>query len=224
MSATPFRRHVRRALRSALGLCLALICLPPLSACLGSRPAVTVEQYALDYQAPAFPGRAPLAAGIKVARLSCAQEIAGTDMLAQPGPYQRQVWDYQRWRVAPADLVGDHLARDLRASGLFSLVLSHHDPSAVRFKLEGALELFQMSDSPQGPAAVLQMSLTLLDIRERELPRRLIFQRAYAAEVPLTQAGPLELAQGLSRAMAQLSAKAIADIHQAVGQRLQQSP
>jgi ABC-type uncharacterized transport system auxiliary subunit len=185
---------------------------------------VTVEQYALDYQAPALPGRAPLATGVKVARFSAAQEIAGTDMLAQPGPYQRQVWDYQRWRVSPADLVGDYLARDLRASGLFSLVLSHHDPSAVRFKLEGALERFQLSESPQGPAAVLEMSLTLLDIRERDLPRRLLFQRGYTAEVPLAQAAPLDLAQGLSRAMAQLSAKVIADLHQAVGQRLQESP
>jgi ABC-type uncharacterized transport system auxiliary subunit len=165
-----------------------------------------------------------LAAGIKVARFSAAQELASTDMLAQPGPYQRQVWDYQRWRVSPADLVGDYLTRDLRASGLFSLVLSHHDASAVRFKLEGALEGFQLRQSPQGPAAVLQMSLTLLDIRERELPRRLIYQRAYSAEVPLAQADPLELAQGLSRAMAQLSAKVIAELHQAVGQRLQQAP
>jgi ABC-type uncharacterized transport system auxiliary subunit len=185
---------------------------------------VTVEQYALDYQAPAFPGRAPLAAGIKVARFSSAQEIAGTDMLIQPGPYQRQVWDYQRWRVSPADQVGDFLARDLRASGLFSLVLSHHDPSAVRFKLEGALERFQLSQSAHGPAAVLEISLTLLDIRERELPRRLIFQRGYAVEVPLAQPAPLDLAQGLSRALAQLSAKIVADLHQAVGHRLQESP
>lgn len=222
MSATTPAPGSRLGLR--LGLCLTLACLLPLAACLGPRPPVTVEQYSLDYQAPAFPGRAPLAAGIKVARFSAAQEITGTDMLVQPGPYQRQVWDYHRWRVSPADLAGDFLARDLRAGGLFSLVLSHHDPSAVRFRLEGALERFQLTELPQGPAAVLEISLTLLDIRERELPRRLMFQRGYAMEVPLTQPGPLALAQGLSRAMAQLSARIIADIHQAVGQRLQQSP
>jgi ABC-type uncharacterized transport system auxiliary subunit len=185
---------------------------------------VTVEQYALDYQVPSFPGHTLLATGIKIAHFSSAQEIAGTEMLFQPGPYQRQVWDYHRWRVSPADLVGDLLARDLRASGLFSLVLSHHDPSTVRFKIEGVLEHFQMSKSPRGSAAALQIDLTLLDIRERELPHRIIFQRGYHDEVSLAQPGPLELAQGLSQAMAQLSAKVIADLYLAIAQRLQESP
>ncbi len=205
-------------------LALAALLLTALAGCLGSRPAITVEQYSLGYKSPAFPGLAPLAEGIKVARFSTTQEIAGTDIVLQSGPYQRQVLDYQRWRVSPADQVTDFLARDLRASGLFSLVLTYHDASSVRFKLEGALERFHQVDTPQGPAAVINLNLTLLDIRERELPRRLVFQREYAMEVPLNQGGAEALAQGLSRAMAQVSARVIADLREAADQRLRQAP
>jgi ABC-type uncharacterized transport system auxiliary subunit len=193
-----------------------------LAGCLGARPAVTVDQYSLDYQAPAFPGLAPLAAGIKVARFSAAQELAGNDMLHQPGPYQRQAYAYHRWRVSPADLVTDHLARDLRLSGIFALVLSYHDPSSARFKLEGAVEEFMQKDLPAGPTASLTLGVTLLDISHRDLPSRLLYQKVYDMEVPLAEPGPLALAQGLSRAMAQLSPRIIRDAHQAASQRLAQ--
>ncbi len=216
MSARP-RPHLARL--AVLPLALLL-----LSGCLGSRPAITVEQYALDYAPPAFTDLAPLGTGLKVSRFSVSQDLSGTDMVFQPGPYQRQAYDYHRWRVSPADLVTDYLARDLRRSGLFKLVLTYHDPSLVRFKLEGAVEEFLEKRLPQGAAASLVLNVTLLDIRHKELPRRLLFQRVYALEVPLAESTPLTLAQGLSRGMGQLSPRIIADLHQAISHRLAQEP
>lgn len=199
----------------ALGLSL------PLAGCLGGgQPAVTVEQYTLEYAPPHLQGLAPLEQGISVERFSIAQDFNGQAMVYRPAGYQRQTYNHNRWRVNPADLATDYLLRDLRACGLFKAVFSYQSPGNARFRLEGAVQEFLENDGPQGPQASLSVNLTLLDTDYQDLPRRLVFQRTYSQGAPMAREGASELAQAMSQAMSQLSAQALADIHQAMAQRL----
>jgi hypothetical protein len=99
-------------------------------------------------------------------------------------------------------------------------VFSYQSPGVTRFRLEGALQEFLEKDEAAGPRAVLSLNLTLLDLNFPDLPRRLVFQRTYEQGAAMTRPGASELAQAMSQAFAQLSQKAIADVHQAMAQRL----
>jgi cholesterol transport system auxiliary component len=181
---------------------------------------VTVEQYTLEYPPPALAGSSPLEQGLSVERFSVAQDLNSQAMVYRPLDFQRQVYSYHRWRVNPADLCTDYLLRDLRASGLFKAVFSYQAPGAARFRLEGALQEFLEKDEAAGAQAVLSLNLTLLDLNFPDLPRRLVFQRTYEQSAPMPRPGAAELAQAMSQAFAQLSQKAIADVHQAMRGRL----
>lgn len=206
----------RLALAGLLALALTL------AGCLGAagKPAVTVDQYTLEYPPPVFSGLTPLDQGLCLERFSVAQDLNGQAMVYRPTEFQRQVYVQHRWRVNPADLATDYLLRDLRASGLFKAVFSHQSPGAARFRLEGAVQEFLENDEPAGPRAALSINLTLLDLSFPDLPRRLVFQRTYQESAPMPRPGAAELAQAMSQAFAQASRKAIADLHQAMGQRL----
>jgi len=193
-----------------------------LAGCLGagSKPSLTVEQYTLEYPPPAFTGLAALEQGLSLERFSVAQDLNGQAMVYRPLDYQRQVYAYHRWRVNPADLATDYLLRDLRASSLFKAVFSYQTPGPARFRLEGAVQEFLEKDEPSGPVAALSLNLTLLDLSFSDLPRRLVFQRTYEQSAPMTRAGAAELAQAMSQAFAELSRRAISDVHQAMQGRL----
>lgn len=198
--------------------CLALSLTLGLAGCLGGagKPAVTVDQYTLEYPPPALAGLAALEQGLLVERFSVAQDLNSQAMVYRPSQYQRQVYAQHRWRVNPADLCTDYLLRDLRASGLFKAVFSYQTPGAARFRLEGAVEEFLENDEPGGPRAVLSVNLTLLDLSFPDLPRRLVFQRTFQESAPMPRVGAAELAQAMSQAFAQFSQRAITDVHQAI--------
>jgi phospholipid/cholesterol/gamma-HCH transport system substrate-binding protein len=203
----------------ALGLLLGLALLPGCST-LSPRPALTVEQYTLDYPPPSPVGSPPLNTGLKVARFTTSQEAGGTEMVYEAGPSQRGVYHYHRWRVSPADLVTDVITRDLRASGMFQAVLPWQAGSLMRFKLEGAVEEFLERGGEASPRAVLRVNVTLLDLSVRELPQRLVFQRGYEETEPMATSAPEAQAQGLSRALQRLSARVMAEAREAVMGRL----
>lgn len=203
----------------ALVLLLGLALLPGCST-LSPRPALTVEQYTLDYPPPSPVGSPPLNTGLKVARFTTSQETNSTEMVYETGPAQRGVYHYHRWRVSPADIVTDLITRDLRARGLFQVVLPWQAGSLLRFKLEGALEEFLERGGEGSPRAVLRVNLTLLDLTHRELPARLVFQRGYEETEPMAASAPEAQAQALSRALQRLSAKVMAEVGEAVKARL----
>ena len=63
--------------------------------------------------------------------------------------------------------------------------------------------------------ASLALNITLLDTSEKEITKRVLFQKKYQAAEPLTEKTPGGLAQAMSRAMEQLSARIITDVYQA---------
>jgi uncharacterized lipoprotein YmbA len=188
-----------------------------LTGCIGGgAPTPHVRQYILEYPPPNVGKMAGTDALVKVERFSVARINAGPAMVYRQGPFRRDAYQERRWRVAPADMITDFLQRDLRHAGLFLAVLAARDPEDTRFDLVGWLEEFSEVDDGKHRKAVLEATVTLLDLSVREIPGRVVFQKNYRCEAPFAQEGDADLAESMSRAMSQFSAQVIADIAQAL--------
>ena len=205
--------------RSTIRLLALLAAL--LVACLGGcgKPPVLVNQYILEYPAPVVGGKAKIQAEVKVELFSVAQTFNTNAMVYQPQPYQSQSYNYSRWRANPGNMVTDYLLRDLRESGLFKAAFGPDSSGKHRFKLEGGVAEFQELDASNGWQASLALTVTLLDTEREELPQRVIFQKNYRVLEPLPEKTPQGLAQGMSRAMEQVSARIINDTYEAARTR-----
>ena len=210
----PGRLTIRPWLPAVLAACLAA----SLSGC--GKPPMLVNQYILEYPAPAVRGKVKIPAEIKVELFSVAQTFNTHAMVYQPRPYQSQTYNYSRWRANPGYLVTDYLIRDLRESGLFKAVFGPDGGGKPRFKLEGGVAEFQELDATGAWQASLALTVTLLDTDKEEVPQRVVFQKNYRVLEPLPEKTPQGLAQGMSRAMEQVSARIINDTYEAARSRI----
>ena len=188
-----------------------------LVACLGGcgKPPMLVNQYLLEYPAPVTGGKVKIPAAVKVELFSVAQAFNTNAMVYQPRPFQSQSYNYSRWRANPGYMVTDYLTRDLRESRLFQAVFGPDSGDKYRFKLEGGLAEFQELDNSDGWQASLALTVTLLDTSQEELPQRVVFQKNYRVLEPMPEKTPQGLAQAMSRAMEQVSARIINDTYEA---------
>jgi cholesterol transport system auxiliary component len=174
-----------------------------------------MQKYVLEYPSPPAGGQARIDEVLKVETFSVAQAYNSTAMVYRPTPFKSETYAYHRWRVNPGNLVSDYLARDLRNSGLFKAVLAGGSAGGnTRFLLEGGVEEFQEIDEPDGWKAALTLNITLLDLSQTEITKRVVFQKNYRAVEPMTEQTPRGLAEGMSRALASLSPQIITDIYQ----------
>lgn len=211
-------RDLSRGPMAPLTLLILLAVWVTLLAGCGKPPLVT-NHFLLDYPVPVLARKAPLTESIRVELFAAAQAINTTNMVYQPGPYQSATYAYNRWQVNPAHMVTDFLLRDLRQSGLFAGVFGYQQSGIGRFRLEGTVQEFAEVNEPAGWQAVLAVSITLSDLNEPEVTRRVILQRNYRQIEPMAEKTPVGLAQAMSRAMAVVSASLISDVYQAAAQR-----
>jgi ABC-type uncharacterized transport system auxiliary subunit len=198
------------------GLFFLLVAL--LSGC--GKPPMLVNQYILEYPAPGAAGKAKIAEAVKVEQFSVAQAFNTTAMVYQPQPFKNEVYNYNRWRVNPGYLVTDYLLRDFRDAGLFKAVFGPDSSGKYRFLLEGGVAECLEVDEPDGWKAALALTVTLLDTNQTELPQRVVFQKNYRALEPMMEKTPQGLAQAMSRAMAQVSARVLNDTWEAARGRI----
>lgn len=183
------------------------------------KPPSLVQKYMLEYPSPTVAASPKIGEVIKVDLFAVAQVYNSPAMIYQPGPFKSDAYNYHRWRVNPGNLVTDFLVRDLRNSGLFKAVLLYGSSGKSRFLVEGGVEEFQETDTPEGWYAALALNITLLDLDRRELPERVVFQKNYRTVEVMTEKTPQGLAQGMSRAMQRLSGEIIGDIYRAAAKR-----
>lgn len=189
------------------------------AACAGKTPYL-IEQYTLEYPVPQARGEGPMNTTMRVERFSAAKAYSGQAMVYRSAPFKLDAYDYHRWRVSPGDMVTDFILRDLRGSGLFRAVFSYHDPEEARFVLEGGVEEFLESDEKDGTKAVLGLSVTLLDSAQREVTKRVVFQRRYRFVEAMRAQDPQALVKSMSRSMEMLSGALLTDVQVAVKQAI----
>ncbi len=186
---------------------------------LGSKPAYLVNQYTLEYTSPVLKETVQINELIKVDRFSMARTVDSLMMVYKEGPHLRNVDAYNRWRIKPGEMVTEKLTRDLRNSGLFRRVLSHHNSEEPRYLLEGQVDEFLEANEADGRKALLALNVTFLDLKKKDAVDQVIFQRDYNAAVPVSEKTPAGLAQGMSRAMEKVSRQIIMDLQKVVKSR-----
>lgn len=184
------------------------------------KPPIVTNRFLLEYPSPVFGSRPTLDESIRVELFAAAQAINSNAMVYLPRPFETSAYVYNRWQVDPAHMVTDYLLRDLRSSRLFRGVFGHQQSGIGRFRVEGAVQQFAELDDPDGWKAVLAVSVTLLDLNEAEVTRRVIMQKNYLQTEYMTEQNASGLAQGMSRAMAVVSANIINDLYQAATARV----
>lgn len=206
-----------RTLRQRVYLATAVSCLLILVGCASSgKPAYSVERYLLSYTAPSFNNPVKLPVFIKFNRFSSAAAYNTTSMIFRNDPYSLDTFNYSRWAVYPADMVGDDLLEDMRSSGLFQGVFSRYEADEGRFVLSGSVDAFYLRIDKDKKTAVIGISISLQDTREKETVKRMMFQKKYYREDPLADASPRGYSQAASQAMRVLSRDIISDVYAAV--------
>ena len=121
-------------------------------------------------------------------------------------------------------MVTDYILRDLRHSGGFRAVLGYDDGGEGRYGLNGTVVEFLEVDGNGGPRAHLSVNATLLDNSQREIAKRVVFQKTYTAEEPMQEKSARAMAEAMSRALKRFSGELAADIRRAAGARSAGTP
>ena len=174
------------------------------------------EHFTFDYPSPVVSGLTSINGLIRVERFSVAHSFNSMAMVFKPQAYRFDSYSDSRWRVNPGDMTGDFLIRDLRKAALFKEVFSYHSDEPVRFILEGAIDEFFESDEGPASNAIFVINVTLLDMHEKEITRRLRFHKTYRYASAINEKSPEGFAKGMSANMALFSEQLIKDLNTAL--------
>jgi ABC-type uncharacterized transport system auxiliary subunit len=183
------------------------------------KPALQIDAYLIDYPPPRFDMAAPIDETIRVDRFTIAGAYNNTEMIFRRDAYSLDAFNYNRWAVNPADMVGDALLRDMRASGLFRAAFSRYTQDEGRYRVQGGIEAFYLSIDDGRRAAVVSLTVTLRDISKREAAKRILFQKKYEAEEALENPSPKGYCRAASLAMERLSRQILTDVYEAIKAR-----
>jgi len=208
--------------RATKFMCLAVLL--TLWSCLGRTvPPERIKQYVLEYEPPKVSGLAPLNVVIRVDRFTAAAPYNQEILLYREKAYLRQGDYYHRWRVRPAIMLSDFIARDLRNSSTYRAVLRHDSFNKADFRLEGDLTEFLEEDLEDARYGVLALDATLVDESTSDSSRWVVWQKHYSIREPCRIEGTQGLVEAMSRAAAALSLKLSADIYEGVSKRLEEN-
>lgn len=178
-----------------------------------SRPTPRAHEYLLDYDPPtAEPEH--LGGVIRISPLGIAAAYAGSGIVYREAEHGIGAYSYHRWATEPAGMVGDLLARDIAASGVYDAVL--RGPSLIRGDYELSGEVQEIGErSSSGCAARIELRL-LLRRAGTHGPQAVLFQRSYSDEQPCKSDDTADLVGALSRAMRAVSTRAQDDTRAAI--------
>lgn len=214
----PACQRKQRSILLRIVVALSLLCV---AGCAGSgKPQYDAQKYLLTYPSPSFEAPAKLPVSVKVNRFSIAAAYNSTGMVFRDDAYGLDAFNYSRWAVNPADMIGDLLLADMRAGNLFQAVLSRYDLEEGRFILSGGIEEFYLRAEKKNKAARIVLSISLQDSAEKETGKRIMYQKTYTREIPLQDASPKGYCAAASEAMQNVSREILRDVYAAVKTRV----
>lgn len=186
-----------------------------LNACLDlKQPSNKIDYYSLEYDPPRMHGFQPVGAVIKVEQFSVAPIYNTHKIIYRDTSYQRAAYTYHRWRANPGESVTYFLARDMQQSQLFKAVLTRSSKFPYAYVLEGSVDEFLESDTAGGCQAVLALGIVFMAEHEPDMDKKILFQKTYQMSKPCKQGNPGTLAEAMSLAMSEASAKIINDVYE----------
>ncbi len=200
-------------------LIVALVTVFALSACMRS-PSISkpVYYYTLDYAPAARTFSKTLPWVLRVERFSASPPFNSQRMVYADKGLHRNAYAHFQWVAQPGELLAYSLARDLRQANAFQAVWSPDGASPPTHLVTGWIEEFLEEDSVQPPQASLRVSISLIDAREPDPVRRILFQKTFSAKSPCREAAPAALSVAMSTAVSQISGEMIAEIYRHLSQ------
>ncbi len=200
--------------------CLSLICLVfVLCGCVGPKgKQLDIAFYHLNYPPPELSALQPVAGAIAIEPFSVMPPFNTNRIIYSTSPVSYDAYAYHQWFSDPSDMVFGLLFRDMRAAGIFPAVMRGDDRLAA-YRITGIVESFLEQDHEDPWQAVLSLTITLIDKKERDTSKQIRFQKNYTSVQPCAQRNPQALAHAMSKAMAEVSSLIIADIWSALSSR-----
>ncbi len=180
------------------------------------KPRYEIENFILDYKAPAIEKQTQLDGTIRFHRFTIDSAYNTQNMIFRTDNYSLDFFNYNRWAVNPADMVADTLLRDMQASGYFRAVFSRYTVEEANFLLQGGIGEFFLRVDKKNKIAVIRLEITLKNSNQVEANKRIIFQKKYYHEELLTEQTPRGYCEAMSQALKILSQQIIIDVYQAI--------
>jgi ABC-type uncharacterized transport system auxiliary subunit len=187
------------------------------------KPQYDVEKFLLHYPAPSREKQDELAVSVKFNRFSIAAAYNSTGMIFRNDNYSIDSFNYSRWAVNPADMIADRLLEDMRGSGLFQTVFDRYETDDGRFNISGGIEEFYLRMDGNNKVALISITISLQDTSEKEIGKRMMYQKKYTREEPLPDASPRGYCEAASRAMQTISREIISDVYAGIKTRTAQT-
>ena len=182
--------------------------------CFGSSPPKErIRFYTLEYPPPVFSDLSKQPFIVQIKRFSINPIYNTTRIVFQSESSTRDDYVYHRWRANPADMVTQFFKRDLMKSGVLTAVLDEDSRFSHTHTLEGSVDEFLEMDSKEAWYAVLTISVTVMKADGLDVVKGILMQNTYSAKTKLKKKNPRDLAEAMSRAMAEVSERIIKDLH-----------
>lgn len=195
-------------LKAVLPACMLLVgC-----SILPKQAAPVIRYYQLDYPAPAAV-TSDIAATVQVWPMRIAVEYDRDSLVYREGGTRMGFYQYDHWIAGPADQMTERFARDLRAAGGFSAVITG-GPAAQQpaFIVSGAIEELAERRVDGGAAGAFACTITLVQVAAMDKPATIVLQKRYEHSVPCDRAKPESVVAAMSTAAQKATTAAIADI------------
>jgi ABC-type uncharacterized transport system auxiliary subunit len=185
-----------------------------LSGCMAnSGPPKTIYYYTLRYDPPAIrlPQQLPLT--LRVERFSVSPPFHTQRIIYAGKGAQRNAYAYHQWIAAPGELLPYLFVRDLRKSNGFKAVLTPDASLPSTHSLHGWVEEFIEKDDSSKWRAVATIHISLLNNMNPDPTQKVMLQNRYHATATCKTKTPEALAEAMGRALAQITADVVQDIH-----------
>ncbi|MEW6113057.1 MAG: ABC-type transport auxiliary lipoprotein family protein [Thermodesulfobacteriota bacterium] len=171
-----------------------------------------VVYHAFQYPAPKQTATAPVRGTLMVYRFLLAPTVHSHFLVIAKGEGNQEAVSQHRWDRSPADMITDLIQRDLEASGLFEKAVGQFSMVPYRYTLEGKILDLGGLMTKEGPRAVLETEVSLLDFETPMGADKTVMKKRYKIVTPCASGEPDSIAAGLSQAAQELSLRLQNDI------------
>jgi ABC-type uncharacterized transport system auxiliary subunit len=171
-----------------------------------------VVYHAFQYPAPKQTADAPVRGTLMVYRFLLAPTVHSHFLVIAKGEGNQEAVSQHRWDRSPADMITDLIQRDLEASGLFEKAVGQFSMVPYRYTLEGKILDLGGLMTKEGPRAVLETEISLLDFETPMGADKTVMKKRYKIVIPCASGEPDSIAAGLSQAAQELSLRLQNDI------------
>lgn len=186
-----------------------------LSGCVSlSAPPPPTQEYLLDYAPPANQGP-PLPVVLRLSHMSIAATYARSGIMYRTSDHEIGSYTYHQWVTDPPSMIGDLLARDFADAGQYTAVLN--GPSRLRpdYEVSGMIEEMEERIGDGRNTAHLQIRVLLRRLAV-DTDKKVVFQKTYTADEPISGNNTSELVAAMSRSLQKISESLRRDVYEAI--------